>query len=266
MTGPLPGREGGERGGRLLLPGRGKGDGARRRRRDRRRSAPAASATPSQRVPCEAAMGMRLAATRRRRKAASCGPDGVGTPTSCGETVDKLGAPSFAPRRRCATCSMPRCESAARAEVTSVPSRRTRGQHVLRRFASPPPAPAARSAPTASATPITKSRAPQYRPMAARGAGCSTPAAEDPTAVPPEWHGWLHHTTAAPLPEQKRHRLAEGAPAQPDRHRPGLAPAGPRLRAAASAAAPPATTRPGRRGAEPRHHTAMQEAQPRRGR
>ena len=23
------------------------------------------------------------------------------------------------------------------------------------------------------------------------------------TVVPPEWHGWLHHTTAAPLPEAK---------------------------------------------------------------
>ncbi len=23
--------------------------------------------------------------------------------------------------------------------------------------------------------------------------------------VPPEWHAWLHHTTQAPLPEQKRH-------------------------------------------------------------
>ena len=27
----------------------------------------------------------------------------------------------------------------------------------------------------------------------------------DPTMVPPEWHGWLHHTTAAPLSEVKRH-------------------------------------------------------------
>jgi len=25
----------------------------------------------------------------------------------------------------------------------------------------------------------------------------------EPSKVPPEWHGWLHHTTAAPLPEQK---------------------------------------------------------------
>lgn len=25
------------------------------------------------------------------------------------------------------------------------------------------------------------------------------------TAVPPEWHGWLHHTTDAPLPETRRH-------------------------------------------------------------
>ncbi|HEV7265992.1 MAG TPA: NADH:ubiquinone oxidoreductase subunit NDUFA12 [Falsiroseomonas sp.] len=23
------------------------------------------------------------------------------------------------------------------------------------------------------------------------------------TKVPPEWHGWLHHTTETPLPEQK---------------------------------------------------------------
>lgn len=27
----------------------------------------------------------------------------------------------------------------------------------------------------------------------------------EPTTVPPEWWGWLHHTTAAPLPEQKRY-------------------------------------------------------------
>lgn len=27
----------------------------------------------------------------------------------------------------------------------------------------------------------------------------------DPTSVPPEWHAWLHHTTDAPLPEQKRY-------------------------------------------------------------
>jgi NADH:ubiquinone oxidoreductase subunit len=27
----------------------------------------------------------------------------------------------------------------------------------------------------------------------------------DPTVVPPEWHAWLHHTTAAPLPEAKRY-------------------------------------------------------------
>jgi NADH:ubiquinone oxidoreductase subunit len=27
----------------------------------------------------------------------------------------------------------------------------------------------------------------------------------EPSKVPPEWHGWLHHTTAAPLPEGKRH-------------------------------------------------------------
>jgi NADH:ubiquinone oxidoreductase subunit len=29
--------------------------------------------------------------------------------------------------------------------------------------------------------------------------------ADEATKVPPEWHGWLHHTTDAPLPEQKRH-------------------------------------------------------------
>lgn len=29
--------------------------------------------------------------------------------------------------------------------------------------------------------------------------------APDPTAVPPEWHAWLHHTVAAPLPEEKRY-------------------------------------------------------------
>ena len=27
----------------------------------------------------------------------------------------------------------------------------------------------------------------------------------EPTVVPPEWHAWLHHTTDAPLPEQKRY-------------------------------------------------------------
>ena len=31
------------------------------------------------------------------------------------------------------------------------------------------------------------------------------PGAPDPTAVPPEWHGWLHHTADAPLPEAKKH-------------------------------------------------------------
>lgn len=29
--------------------------------------------------------------------------------------------------------------------------------------------------------------------------------AAEATSVPPEWHAWLHHTTASPLPEQKRH-------------------------------------------------------------
>jgi NADH:ubiquinone oxidoreductase subunit len=29
--------------------------------------------------------------------------------------------------------------------------------------------------------------------------------AKDPTAVPPEWHAWLHHTVAEPLSEQKRY-------------------------------------------------------------
>jgi NADH:ubiquinone oxidoreductase subunit len=29
--------------------------------------------------------------------------------------------------------------------------------------------------------------------------------AAEPTSVPPEWHGWLHHTTEAPLPEGKRY-------------------------------------------------------------
>jgi NADH:ubiquinone oxidoreductase subunit len=27
----------------------------------------------------------------------------------------------------------------------------------------------------------------------------------DPTSVPPEWHGWLHHTADAPLPEARKH-------------------------------------------------------------
>jgi NADH:ubiquinone oxidoreductase subunit len=29
--------------------------------------------------------------------------------------------------------------------------------------------------------------------------------APEPSAVPPEWHGWLHHTSDAPLPEAKKH-------------------------------------------------------------
>jgi NADH:ubiquinone oxidoreductase subunit len=28
---------------------------------------------------------------------------------------------------------------------------------------------------------------------------------KEPTTVPPEWHAWLHHTVAEPLPEQKRY-------------------------------------------------------------
>lgn len=31
------------------------------------------------------------------------------------------------------------------------------------------------------------------------------PRVAEATTVPPEWHTWLHHTTEAPLPEQKRH-------------------------------------------------------------
>ena len=31
------------------------------------------------------------------------------------------------------------------------------------------------------------------------------PGAADPTAVPPEWHAWLHHTTAEPMSEAKRY-------------------------------------------------------------
>lgn len=27
----------------------------------------------------------------------------------------------------------------------------------------------------------------------------------DPTAIPPEWHGWMHHTDSAPLSEVKRY-------------------------------------------------------------
>lgn len=29
--------------------------------------------------------------------------------------------------------------------------------------------------------------------------------APEASKVPPEWHGWLHHTSDAPLPEAKRH-------------------------------------------------------------
>jgi NADH:ubiquinone oxidoreductase subunit len=37
--------------------------------------------------------------------------------------------------------------------------------------------------------------------------------AADPTTVPPEWHGWLHHTTDTPLPEEKRYPwIAEHRP------------------------------------------------------
>ncbi|MBW6396696.1 NADH:ubiquinone oxidoreductase subunit NDUFA12 [Roseomonas sp. HJA6] len=39
------------------------------------------------------------------------------------------------------------------------------------------------------------------------------PGANDPTTVPPEWWGWIHHTTEQPLPQdapkkpwQKEHR------------------------------------------------------------
>ena len=43
--------------------------------------------------------------------------------------------------------------------------------------------------------------------------------------VPPEWHAWLHHTVDE-VPEP-RHALSVGkaAPAEPDRHAPGLSPA-----------------------------------------
>lgn len=30
-------------------------------------------------------------------------------------------------------------------------------------------------------------------------------AGNEPTVVPPEWHGWLHHSEPAPLPERPRH-------------------------------------------------------------
>jgi NADH:ubiquinone oxidoreductase subunit len=29
--------------------------------------------------------------------------------------------------------------------------------------------------------------------------------AAEPSSVPPEWHGWLHHTADAPLPEARKH-------------------------------------------------------------
>lgn len=32
-----------------------------------------------------------------------------------------------------------------------------------------------------------------------------TAGAQEATKVPPEWHAWLHHTTAAPLDENRRH-------------------------------------------------------------
>ncbi len=50
--------------------------------------------------------------------------------------------------------------------------------------------------------------------------------APDPTTVPPEWHGWLHHTADAPLPRRRRHPWMVEPPAQPDRHRQCLASAG----------------------------------------
>ncbi len=37
----------------------------------------------------------------------------------------------------------------------------------------------------------------------------------EPTKVPPEWHAWLHHVTAAPLDEKKQHPWQE-------EHRPNL--------------------------------------------
>ncbi|MCO6416280.1 NADH-ubiquinone oxidoreductase subunit NDUFA12 family protein [Siccirubricoccus sp. KC 17139] len=37
----------------------------------------------------------------------------------------------------------------------------------------------------------------------------------EPTVVPPEWHAWLHHTVAEPLPEQKRYPWQQ-------EHRPNL--------------------------------------------
>ena len=38
------------------------------------------------------------------------------------------------------------------------------------------------------------------------------------SAVPPEWHAWLHYTTEAPLPDTGRKTLAEATSRQRHRH------------------------------------------------
>ena len=67
--------------------------------------------------------------------------------------------------------------------------------------------------------------------------------------VPPDWHGWLHHTYAEPPTQApfKTRRLREAAPAQPDRHRRRLSSRAAACTRAACGRPPPATIRPGSR-------------------
>lgn len=60
---------------------------------------------------------------------------------------------------------------------------------------------------------------------ARRGGGLDRPErwviylkGEDPSAVPPEWWGWLHHTLDAPIPDEERKPWQLPYPTQHDRH------------------------------------------------
>ena len=71
----------------------------------------------------------------------------------------------------------------------------------------------------------------------------------DASTIPPGWHGWMHHRTdVSPADEDYKPRdWQKNAPRQPDRHVPGLSPAGLARRPPANVRASPATTTPGRR-------------------
>ena len=103
-------------------------------------------------------------------------------------------------------------------------------------------APASRWGPTISATATTRTRT-------ARAAGCIYNGTVEASRVPPDWHGWLHHTYAEPPTKAplKVRGFETAAPAQPDRHRRRLSPRRQPGARAASARPPPATTRPGSR-------------------